>query len=60
MANGGDIKILDKLYINQNLICLIVSYGFMYFSKDWMQKCCWLQVLNGVFFLAFDKVGILW
>lgn len=34
MANG-DIKILDKLYINQNLICLIVSFIFLKLSRCW-------------------------
>ncbi|MBQ8438818.1 MAG: hypothetical protein IJX21_08765 [Alistipes sp.] len=37
MANGGDVKILDKLYINQNLICLIVSFLFLERSRHW---CC--------------------
>ncbi len=33
MANG-EIKILDKLYINQNIICLVISYiGVVYIAR---------------------------
>lgn len=43
---SGDIKILDKLYVNQNLICLVVSYIFLERLKcgcccnKWVYFCC--------------------
>jgi hypothetical protein len=50
---AGDIKILDKLYVNQNLICLIVSFVFILYSKELKDTSyCWLHVFNGVFFLG--------
>lgn len=54
---SGDIKILDKLYINQNLICLIVSFIFIERSRHWC--CCGcklmfplLKLLLIIFFLG--------
>lgn len=32
---AGDIKILDNVKINQNLVCLIVSFIFLCYAKDW-------------------------
>ena len=40
---SGDIKILDKLYINQNLICLIVSFIFIAYSRHWC--CCGCKLM---------------
>ena len=49
----GDIKILDKLYINQNLICLIVSFIFLKLSRCWSS---WdgklLYLVMALFFVA--------
>ena len=42
----GDIKILDKLYINQNSICLALSYLGLKFSEDeCLDRMCWLLLI---------------
>lgn len=49
---SGDIKILDKLYVNQNLICLVVSYIFL----ERLKCCCccnkWVYFCCIIFFTA--------
>lgn len=56
MANG-DIKILENLYINQNVICLILSYiGIVYIANnlDEQQNCivCLTYCLCMILFLV--------
>lgn len=48
---AGDIKILDKLYVNQNLICLIVSFIFI---QKIDKGCCnkWLYYSCATLFIA--------
>ena len=55
MANG-DIKILDKLYINQNLICLIVSFIFIERSRHWC--CCGDYTLIYWLFYVFFAISL--
>lgn len=46
MANSGDIKILDKLYINQNVICLALAYLGIYFTEDkCVKQMCWFLLI---------------
>ena len=41
-----DVKILDKLYINQNTICLVLSYLGIYFSDNrCLDTMCWLLLI---------------
>ncbi len=53
MASGGDIKILDKLYINQNIICLALSYlGIHFADDDCLKQMCW-------FLLIFSLISVI-
>lgn len=43
----GNVSILENVKINQNLICLIASFVFLWYLKDdccycwtWLHKCC--------------------
>lgn len=49
---SGDIKILDNLYINQNIIGLIISYiGVVYIAQ--------LEVYNGYSYCLVSFIGCL-
>lgn len=54
----GSIKVLENVKINQNIICLIVSFIFLYYSKD---CCChsWIYGLSKIlFWISFISVCI--
>lgn len=44
-----NVKILDKLYINQNLICLIISFIFINYPSN--QNTC--SLLNKAYYIFF-------
>ena len=55
----GSIKVLENVKINQNLICLIVSFIFLHYSKDYC--CChsWIYVCSKwLFCISFISVCI--
>ena len=53
------VSILENVKINQNLICLIVSFIFLYYSKDYC--CCykWIYAWSKfLFWISFISVCI--
>lgn len=55
----GNFKVLENVKINQNIICLIVSFVFLCYSKD---NCCchnWIYKWSSVLFIiSFISVCI--
>lgn len=55
----GSIKVLENVKINQNVICLIVSFIFLFYSKE---NCCchsWIYVCSKwLFYISFISVCI--
>lgn len=47
----GNVKVLENVKINQNVICLIVSFVFLWYSKDCC--CChkWLYICSIALFV---------
>lgn len=56
----SNIKVLENVKINQNLVCLIASFIFLWYLKDdccycwtWLYKCC-----AGLFIISAISVVI--
>ena len=48
--DSGKVSILENVKINQNIICLIISFVFLHYSKD---NCCchnWIYKWSRVLF----------
>lgn len=51
---SGDIKILENLYINQNVICLIISYiGIVYITNNVDTQNCIVCLTNCLCMILF-------